>query len=123
LEASVRKTISIIIVGSVLLLTSSLTSATAQQPQDAVTSSSTERKSPQVFVVGAVVLPTRIVLRRSVRLGESLVAAGGLTKKAKGVVQLIHADGTFHTFRRRDIKGDDLKANPYLQSGDVISVF
>jgi protein involved in polysaccharide export with SLBB domain len=63
------------------------------------------------------------VLRRSVRLGESLLAAGGLTRKAKGVVQLIHADGTFHTFRRRDIKGDDLKTNPYLQSRDVISVF
>ena len=118
-----KKTILIIVVGSVVLLISALISVTAQQPQGAVTSPCAEMKTPQMIVVGAVVLRTRIVLRRRARLAESLTSAGGLTKKAKGVVQLIHADGTFHTFRYRDIKGDDTKANPYLQAGDVISVF
>ena len=117
-----KKTILLIAIGSLVLLTSVLLSATAQEQQGAVTSSSAEKNRP-VIVAGAVVAPTRIVLHRKARLSESLAAAGDLTKKAKGVVQLIHVDGTFQTFRRRDIKGDDMKANPYLQSGDVVSVF
>ena len=118
-----KKTILLIAIGLFVLLTSGLLSATAQQPQGALSPSSAENKNRPVIVAGAVMVPTRIALRRSARLSESLAAAGGLTKNARGVVQLIHADGTFLTFRRRNIKGEDIKNNPYLQSGDVISVF
>jgi protein involved in polysaccharide export with SLBB domain len=124
LEASVKKTkLLLIAIGSLMFLTSALLSEAAQQTQRPVSSSSAEKENRPVIVAGAVVAPTRIILRRKARLSESLTVAGGFTKKAKGVVQLIHADGTFHTFRRKDIKGDDIKVNPYLQSGDVISVF
>jgi len=119
----VKKTILLIAIGFLVFLTSALFSATAQQPQGALSPSSAENKNRPVIVAGAVMIPTRIVLRRSVRLSESLAAAGGFTKNAKGIAQLIHADGTFLTFRHRNIKGDDIKNNPYLQSGDVISVF
>ncbi len=113
----------LIAIGSLVLLISVLLGATAQQPQGAVSSSPVEKANRPVIVAGEVVTPTRIVLRRSARLSESLVLAGGLNKKAKGVVQLIHGNGTFHTFRSRDIKGDNIKNNPYLKSGDVVSVF
>ena len=116
-----KKTVLVIGIGLLVLLTSDLFIAAAQ-PQGVVSQSSVENNRP-VIVAGAVMVPTRIVLHRSVRLSESLAAAGGLTKNAKGVVQLIHADGTFLTFRRKQIKGEDIKNNPYLQSGDVISVF
>jgi len=116
-----KKTVLLVAVGFFVLATSDLFIATVQ-PQGALPQSSAENNRP-VIVAGAVMVPSRIVLRRSVRLSESLAVAGGLTKNAKGIVQLIHADGTFNTFRRRNIKGDDIKTNPYLKFGDVVSVF
>ena len=108
---------------SFALLASPIYVATAQQAQNEAASALAEKKKGQVIVAGAVQSPQRIIMLRRVRLLEALTVSGGLTRGARGIVQLIHADGTFETLRFRNIKGDGLKANPHLQAGDVISVF
>lgn len=53
----------------------------------------TERRSrPPAVVFGAVRAPTRIEMRRRVRLHELLVAAGGVSLSASGKIQIIHTE-------------------------------
>ena len=108
----------------VTLLTLPIHITRAEQAQDgSAPAPITKDRGRPVIVAGGVQEPTRIVLARRVRLQEALSVSGGLKKGAKGIVQLIHSDGTFETLRFRNINGKELKANPYLQPGDVISVF
>lgn len=52
-----------------------------------------ERKSrPPATVFGAVRAPTRIEMKRRVRLHELLAAAGGITLNASGTIQIIHTE-------------------------------
>ena len=118
-----KRTILLTVIAVILFLASAFLPTLGQEPQTERAAASIAEENRPVIVAGAVVVPTRIVLRRRVRLSEGLTVAGGLTKNAKGVIQLIHREGTFESFRWRDVKGGDVRANPYLRSGDVISVF
>jgi polysaccharide biosynthesis/export protein len=97
-------------------------------------------QSEPVAVLGAVRSPSRFQLQRRVRLLELLSHAGGPNDNAGGSIQIVHSATAFscETSGQTDsdggavsildsyklsetMKGDE-KANPYVRSGDVISV-
>jgi len=73
-------------------------------------------------VAGAVRSPSRLHLCRRVRLGEALAAAGSLSRRAEGVVQVLHADGSYDTYRLKDLRREKGGAIPHLLDGDIVSV-
>jgi protein involved in polysaccharide export with SLBB domain len=100
-----------------LLLATAPLPATAQQAEP---HSPAAKACGRAVVAGAVRAATRIQLCRRARLSEALAAAGGLSKRAEGVVQVLHADGTYETYRLKDLKRDG--GGPHLSDGDVVSV-
>ena len=102
-----------------LLLISSFCIASAQQPQGLTRPLEVE---DWAVVKGAVRVPTRVKLRRPVRLAEILAVAGGVKGISKGDVLITHEDGTSATYRLKDIRRGNNKSNPRIQSGDIIRV-
>jgi protein involved in polysaccharide export with SLBB domain len=100
-------------------------------------------RSPAV-IFGRVASPGRFELRRRVRLRELIALAGGVDKRAKGEVLILHtrpstdceslATGnepaididnpkTFNeTYRLSDVLRGDERANPYIRPGDLVEV-
>jgi polysaccharide export outer membrane protein len=94
-----------------------------------------EYSSKPVAVIGAVEKPGQFQLQRRVRLRELLALAGGPTERAGQSILITHgadtsacdessavsADGFESYDLNHSLKGDET-ANPYLRSGDVITI-
>jgi protein involved in polysaccharide export with SLBB domain len=91
------------------------------------------QRTPAV-VFGAVRTPQRFFIKRSVRLAELIVLAGGLTDRLSGEIQIFRPPGVncatrqtdneseFGIIRINDLLAGDRTANPEIQNGDVVTV-
>ena len=103
----------------------------------------TERKSRQPATVGgAVRAPSRLVMVRKVRLNELIAAAGGITERASGTIQILHTEPVMcpepgdeaaakpfdpatvplEVVKLQDLKAGKIEANPIIRPGDYIMV-
>ncbi|HEY6803292.1 MAG TPA: polysaccharide biosynthesis/export family protein [Pyrinomonadaceae bacterium] len=102
-----------------------------------------ERNSRQpATVFGAVRQPTRVEMKRKVRLNELMAVSGGFTERAAGTIQILHTeplmcpepgeeaesapiDGTkipLQIVRVSDLRAGKVEANPVIRPGDYILV-
>ena len=102
-----------------------------------------ERNSRQpATVFGAVRQPTRVEMKRKVRLNELMAVSGGFTERAAGTIQILHTeplmcpepgeealaapiDGTsipLQVVRIADLRSGRPEANPIIRPGDYVLV-
>lgn len=102
-----------------------------------------ERNSRQpATVFGAVRQPTRVEMKRKVRLNELMAVSGGFTERAAGTIQILHTeplmcpepgeeseaapiDGAnlpFKVVRIGDLRTGKVEANPVIRPGDYVLV-
>jgi polysaccharide export outer membrane protein len=102
-----------------------------------------ERKSRQPATVnGAVRMPNRFLMQRSLRLNELMAASGGFTERASGTIQILHTeplmcpqpgeeaealpiDATkipLQIVKLSELRAGKLRANPVIRPGDYILV-
>lgn len=102
-----------------------------------------ERNSRQpATVFGAVHQPTRVDMKRKVRLNELMAVSGGFTERAAGTIQILHTeplmcpepgeeadagpiDGTripLQIIRIADLRMGKPDANPFIRPGDYVLV-
>jgi polysaccharide biosynthesis/export protein len=102
-----------------------------------------ERNSRQpATVFGAVRQPTRVEMKRKVRLNELMAVSGGFTERAAGTIQILHTeplmcpepgeeaealpiDGTkipLQIVRISDLRSGKTDANPIIRPGDYVLV-
>src|SRR5829696_7338846 len=102
-----------------------------------------ERNSRQpATVFGAVRQPTRVEMKRKVRLNELMAVSGGFTERASGTIQILHTeplmcpepgdesdaapiDGTripLQIVRILDLRAGKVEANPVIRPGDYVLV-
>jgi polysaccharide biosynthesis/export protein len=102
-----------------------------------------ERNSRQpATVFGAVRQPTRVEMKRKVRLNELMAVSGGFTERASGTIQILHTeplmcpepgeeaeaepiDGTkipLSIVKISELRTGKLEANPVIRPGDYILV-
>lgn len=102
-----------------------------------------ERNSRQpATVFGAVRQPTRVEMKRKVRLNELMAVSGGFTERASGTIQILHTeplmcpepgeeklaapiDGTripLNIIKIADLRAGKLEANPVIRPGDYVLV-
>lgn len=102
-----------------------------------------ERNSRQpATVFGAVRQPTRVEMKRKVRLNELMAVAGGFTERASGTIQILHTeplmcpepgeeaeaepiDGTripLQIVKISDLRSGKVQANPVIRPGDYVMV-
>jgi polysaccharide biosynthesis/export protein len=102
-----------------------------------------ERNSRQpATVFGAVRQPTRVEMKRKVRLNELMAVAAGFTERASGTIQILHTeplmcpepgeenlaapiDGTkipLQIIKISDLRAGKLEANPVIRPGDYVLV-
>ena len=102
-----------------------------------------ERNSHQPATVwGAVRQPTRVEMKRKVRLNELMAVSGGITERASGTVQILHTEplmcpepgeeaeakpieGTqipFQIVQLADLRNGKPEANPVIRPGDYVIV-
>jgi len=102
-----------------------------------------ERNSRQpATVFGAVRQPTRIEMKRRVRLNELMAVSGGFTERAAGTIQILHTeplmcpeageeaeaapiDGTripLQIMKIGDLRAGKPEANPVIRPGDYVLV-
>lgn len=110
-----------------------------QQPREQVSSSDTNNdKYPCVVIAGAVRTPTRVEMRRRVRLSELIIPAGGFTNGAGSTVKIIHRPEVAcreitpnelndkavdsRVLKLEDVIRGDEESNLDLQPGDVVLV-
>ena len=91
-------------------------------------------KRPMAIIDGAVKTPTRLQMRRSARLSEIIVNAGGFTDRASGRIIVSRQPGSSCLESQdeqrpartdvaiADLLAGDPKANPTIVSGDLIVV-
>lgn len=95
-------------------------------------------QSQPVAVIGAVNKPGQFQLQRRVRLLEMLSFAGGPAERAGTNVQIIHTSSVlcngpeaaapqsdssaFDSFNLNELLSGDDKSNPYVQTGDIVSL-
>lgn len=97
---------------------------------------------PPAIVFGAVRAPSRVEMKRRVRLNEVLTVSGGFTERASGSIQILHtepvmcpepgeteepamsSDGkvSLQLYKIVDLKAGKESANPFIRPGDVIIV-
>lgn len=113
----------------------------AQQPAQGTSPPPEPNVKPCVVVYGAVRSPSRLELRRPVRLAEVIAMAGGLTDRASGTVQVIHSRSQcfqpgitdrvvksgnpvakVDTYVLSEVSRAEEKSNPNLDAGDVVIV-
>ena len=103
----------------------------------------TERNSrPPATVFGAVRQPTRVEMKRKVRLNELMSVSGGFTERAAGTIQILHTepvmcpepgqeeealpiDGTkipLQIVKISDLRLGKPEANPVIRPGDYVLV-
>jgi polysaccharide biosynthesis/export protein len=91
--------------------------------------------SQQVAIIGAVNNQSRFELQRRVRLLELLTYAKGPSPKAGQTINIVHSTApslcrsnnddeieAFSSYNLSDTLVGDPKANPYLQTGDIVTV-
>ena len=102
-----------------------------------------ERNSRQpATVFGAVRQPTRVEMKRKVRLNELMAVSGGFTERASGTIQILHTeplmcpepgeealakpiDGTqipLQVVKISDLRSGKVEANPVIRPGDYVLV-
>ena len=102
-----------------------------------------ERNSRQpATVFGAVRQPTRVEMKRKVRLNELMAVSGGFTERASGTIQILHTeplmcpepgeeteaapiDGTkipLQIVKISELRSGKLEANPVIRPGDYVLV-
>lgn len=102
-----------------------------------------ERNSRQpATVFGAVRQPTRVEMKRKVRLNELMAVSGGFTERASGTIQILHTeplmcpepgeeslaapiDGTkipLQLVNIADLRAGKVEANPVIRPGDYVLV-
>ena len=102
-----------------------------------------ERNSRQpATVFGAVRQPTRVEMKRKVRLNELMAVSGGFTERASGTIQILHTeplmcpepgeetqaapiDGTkipLSIVKIADLRAGKAEANPVIRPGDYVLV-
>jgi polysaccharide export outer membrane protein len=102
-----------------------------------------ERNSRQpATVFGAVRQPTRVEMKRKVRLNELMAVSGGFTERASGTIQILHTeplmcpqpgdeaeagpiDGTkipLQIVKISELRSGKVEANPVIRPGDYILV-
>ncbi len=102
-----------------------------------------ERNSRQpATVFGAVRQPTRVEMKRKVRLNELMAVSGGFTERASGTIQILHTeplmcpeageeaeaapiDGTkipLQIVKISDLRSGKPEANPVIRPGDYVLV-
>jgi polysaccharide export outer membrane protein len=102
-----------------------------------------ERNSRQpATVFGAVRQPTRVEMKRKVRLNELMAVSGGFTERASGTIQILHTeplmcpdpgeeteaapiDGTkipLQIVKIADLRSGKVEANPVIRPGDYVLV-
>ena len=102
-----------------------------------------ERNSRQpATVFGAVRQPTRIEMKRKVRLNELMAVSGGFTERAAGTIQILHTeplmcpeageeaeaapiDGTripLQIIKISELRAGRIEANPVIRPGDYVLV-
>lgn len=102
-----------------------------------------ERNSRQpATVFGAVRQPTRVEMKRKVRLNELMAVSGGFTERASGTIQILHTeplmcpeageeaeaqpiDGTripLQIVKISDLRSGKTEANPVIRPGDYVLV-
>ena len=102
-----------------------------------------ERNSRQpATVFGAVRQPTRVEMKRKVRLNELMAVSGGFTERASGTIQILHTeplmcpepgeeaestpiDGTripLNIIKIADLRSGKTEANPVIRPGDYVLV-
>jgi len=102
-----------------------------------------ERNSRQPAVVfGAVRSPTRVEMKRKVRLNELVAVSGGFTERAAGTIQILHTeplmcpgpgeeadaapiDGTkipLEIIKINELRSGKVEANPVIRPGDYVLV-
>jgi polysaccharide biosynthesis/export protein len=102
-----------------------------------------ERNSRQpATVFGAVRQPTRVEMKRKVRLNELMAVSGGFTERAAGTIQILHTeplmcpqpgeeaeaqpiDGTkipLQIVNIAELRAGKLEANPIIRPGDYVLV-
>src|SRR5215813_14003194 len=102
-----------------------------------------ERNRRQLATVfGAVRQPTRVEMKRKVRLNELMAVSGGFTERAAGTIQILHTeplmcpepgeeaeaapiDGTripLQIVKIGDLRAGKLEANPVIRPGDYVLV-
>lgn len=99
-----------------------------------------EYQSQPVAVIGAVTNPGRFQLQRRIRLLELLTNAGGPVPDARGVVQVIHSTESVDcnesseanqdvdpttgavNYKLSDVLNGDVKMNPYVRPGDIVTL-
>jgi polysaccharide export outer membrane protein len=102
-----------------------------------------ERNSRQpATVFGAVRQPTRVEMKRKVRLNELMAVSGGFTERASGTIQILHTepimcpepgeeaeaspiDATklpFEIIKISELRSGKPESNPVIRPGDVVLV-
>ena len=95
-----------------------------------------EYHSRQVAIIGAVNDQSRFELQRRVRLLELLTYAKGPSAKAGQTVNIVHStnispckqstenedNAAFSSFKLGDVLAGKPEANPYLETGDIVTV-
>ena len=102
-----------------------------------------ERNSRQpATVFGAVRQPTRVEMKRKVRLNELMAVSGGFTERAAGTIQILHTeplmcpepgeeaeaapiDGTkipLQIIKIAELRSGKVEANPVIRPGDYVLV-
>jgi len=102
-----------------------------------------ERNSRQpATVFGAVRMPSRVEMKRKVRLNELMAVTGGFTERAAGTIQILHTeplmcpeqgeeaqaapiDGTkvpLQVVKIAELRSGKLEANPVIRPGDYVLV-
>src|SRR5215217_6635485 len=95
-----------------------------------------EYHSKQVAIIGAVNEQSRFELQRRVRLLELLTYAKGPSSKAGQTINVVHSTAAspckprdetdttspFASYKLSDVLQGDPKSNPYLESGDIVTL-
>jgi len=95
-----------------------------------------EYHSKQVAIIGAVNEQSRFELQRRVRLLELLTYAKGPSSKAGQTINIVHSTAAapckhidesdtaaaFTSYKLSDVLAGDLKSNPYLEAGDIVTL-
>ncbi len=95
-----------------------------------------EYHSKQVAIIGAVNEQSRFELQRRVRLLELLTYAKGPSTKAGQTINIVHSTATspckqtdetdtsaaFTSYKLSDVLQGDPKSNPYLETGDIVTL-